>query len=417
MTHDEAFLQAIRDEPDSDAPRLIYADWLEEHGQEARAEFIRLQCERARPGTDPARAAELEARSFRLLADNWEAWVGPLRELVGPDGARQGEAWLLGGPHPDGLFRFRRGFVQSLALRAEVFVARGGDLARLAPLRHLRLWGAESHAAALAASPHLEGLAALDFADYYTGPLTAAGAEALAASPHLGRLRALHLYRNNLGDAGFRALVRAPWLGQLGHLNVVDNGLSEAAARALAEVTPLRLTVLQMGGNRLGGAGAAALAGAPGLAGLTALDLGNADVGPAGLAALAASDNLRNLRKLDLDHNPLGPSAGAALAEARFLPGLAELYLNYCRLHNDDVETLVRSRGVASLTCLGLNGNFLGDRGARALAAAPHLARLTTLGLQGNAITADGAAALRASPHLRRLTSLNLQGNPSAQGT
>ena len=59
MTHDEAFLQSIRETPDDDAPRLIYADWLEEHGDAraaARAEFIRLQCQRARlPAYDPRR--------------------------------------------------------------------------------------------------------------------------------------------------------------------------------------------------------------------------------------------------------------------------------------------------------------------------------------------------------------------------
>ena len=27
----DAFLQAIRDAPEDDGPRLIYADWLEEH--------------------------------------------------------------------------------------------------------------------------------------------------------------------------------------------------------------------------------------------------------------------------------------------------------------------------------------------------------------------------------------------------
>ena len=37
MTHDEAFLEAIREQPGDDAPRLIYADWLEEHGRVAAA--------------------------------------------------------------------------------------------------------------------------------------------------------------------------------------------------------------------------------------------------------------------------------------------------------------------------------------------------------------------------------------------
>lgn len=39
-----ALVAGISAAPDDDAPRLIAADWLEEHGEEKRAEFIRLQC-------------------------------------------------------------------------------------------------------------------------------------------------------------------------------------------------------------------------------------------------------------------------------------------------------------------------------------------------------------------------------------
>jgi uncharacterized protein (TIGR02996 family) len=44
MGDDDAFLRAIADAPDDDAPRLVYADWLDEHGQPDRAEFVRLLC-------------------------------------------------------------------------------------------------------------------------------------------------------------------------------------------------------------------------------------------------------------------------------------------------------------------------------------------------------------------------------------
>lgn len=43
------FLAAIAENPQDDTPRLIFADWLEECGnQPERAEFIRVQCELAR---------------------------------------------------------------------------------------------------------------------------------------------------------------------------------------------------------------------------------------------------------------------------------------------------------------------------------------------------------------------------------
>jgi uncharacterized protein (TIGR02996 family) len=44
----DALLDAIFDHPDDDTPRLVYADWLQEHGQEDYAQFIRLQCAAAR---------------------------------------------------------------------------------------------------------------------------------------------------------------------------------------------------------------------------------------------------------------------------------------------------------------------------------------------------------------------------------
>jgi uncharacterized protein (TIGR02996 family) len=44
----DALLDAIFDAPDDDTPRLVYADWLQEQGQSAYADFIRLQCAAAR---------------------------------------------------------------------------------------------------------------------------------------------------------------------------------------------------------------------------------------------------------------------------------------------------------------------------------------------------------------------------------
>jgi uncharacterized protein (TIGR02996 family) len=41
-------LAAICERPEDDGPRLVYADWLDEHGEGDRASFIRVQCELAR---------------------------------------------------------------------------------------------------------------------------------------------------------------------------------------------------------------------------------------------------------------------------------------------------------------------------------------------------------------------------------
>jgi uncharacterized protein (TIGR02996 family) len=74
MTDADAFLDAIWAVPADDTPRLVYADWLEEHGQAAHAEFIRLQCAAAREKPFSPAANELwKAISgvWRRLEDEW----------------------------------------------------------------------------------------------------------------------------------------------------------------------------------------------------------------------------------------------------------------------------------------------------------------------------------------------------------
>src|SRR4051812_9631121 len=64
------FLRSIVERFDDDTPRLVYADWLEKHGEPKRAEFIRVQCELAQLGKDDPRRAPLHERQARLLADH-----------------------------------------------------------------------------------------------------------------------------------------------------------------------------------------------------------------------------------------------------------------------------------------------------------------------------------------------------------
>src|ERR1044072_5087380 len=73
----EAFLKAIIESPDDAAPRLIFADWLEEHGDTERGEFIRLQCALAQlPAGDP-RVPQMRRHEEELLARySWEWAAG-----------------------------------------------------------------------------------------------------------------------------------------------------------------------------------------------------------------------------------------------------------------------------------------------------------------------------------------------------
>jgi uncharacterized protein (TIGR02996 family) len=273
MTHEEAFIQAIRETPHDDAPRLIYADWLEEHGQADRAEFIRVQCQFARLTEDKPERSVLCLRAEELLRRHWDEWVGPLRAIVGPWRDRYGELWMGEEYHPDGLRRFQRGFVDALALDAESFLRHADSLKHLVPLRELRLWRAGRCADRLAKEPLLAGLSVLSFNDYYDAPLTAGDVAALADSPYLHGLSALYLGGNSLGDDGVEALARAAWLGGVIVLDLSDNGLSDRALHALMESPyAVNLRKLFLQNNYFSSTGIDALRSSPNLRSLTHLE-------------------------------------------------------------------------------------------------------------------------------------------------
>ncbi len=88
----KAFLDDIVANIDDDTPRLVYADWLAENGQDERAEFIRVQVERARlPAWDAAQVG-LRLREQALLNRHGENWLAALPAVEGArwEGFRRG---------------------------------------------------------------------------------------------------------------------------------------------------------------------------------------------------------------------------------------------------------------------------------------------------------------------------------------
>jgi uncharacterized protein (TIGR02996 family) len=304
MTPEDAFMQAIRAEPDDDSVRLIYADWLQEQNEPHlvdRGEFIRLQCESASLAPDDPGQGEMERRARQLLERHLEAWVSPLRNLIGLGR----EIWMRGEQPVSSVKRFKRGFVEALTLPVSTFLEQAEELFQLTPLRRVSLTGGSGRAKAFAASRFLTYLEVVEFIDYHVDPICADDMRVLAGSPHLTRLRVLDLYRNNLGDVGVEALVKAPWLGTLRTLNLGDNGLSDVGVRALAQTPALAgLTTLGLSRNWITDSGARALANSPNLAGLGQLNLDLNRLTSAGIASLQVSPHLKGITVLSMAGNP-----------------------------------------------------------------------------------------------------------------
>src|SRR5438105_511154 len=90
MNQEQAFIEAIAAEPEQDAHRLVFADWLDDQDEPDRAEFIRVQCELARLGPDDERRPDLARREAQLRSAHGAAWLGPLSRFFGSWQYRRG---------------------------------------------------------------------------------------------------------------------------------------------------------------------------------------------------------------------------------------------------------------------------------------------------------------------------------------
>jgi uncharacterized protein (TIGR02996 family) len=351
VTDDErGLLEAVRAEPEDDAPRLVYADWLEEHGQDERAELIRVQVALERDGP----SEPLLARERDLLTRRAAEWLRPLADI--------------------GL-RFDRGLAVACWTSLPQFeagtarLAEAGDPPWVAE-RWLHLSGPRFEEAAFQALVESPGYARLT--RFYLGGFrassgdqvwllgaTAAMARALAASPRSASLRRLWLINAALGVAGAEALATSPHLGRLRWLSLRHSNLTPG--------------------------GVAALAHSAALAGLTALSLdwGGAE-GDEAIRALAAPRGLSRLESLNLSQNRVG--------DAR-------------------LRRLLRAPWVGQLKELRLTNNLIRDRGAKEIAACAALSGLRLLHLAANQFGDEGAAALLESPYLRGLRELSVWGS------
>jgi uncharacterized protein (TIGR02996 family) len=189
MTDEHALLAAIAADPDDDTVRLAYADFLDELGGEsnaARAEFIRVQCERATRGGDPTRRTFLLKRSMQLIQEYGRSW------FVG-DWPDAGEQAVTG-------YTFDRGFVDSVSLARRNLG--DSDITRVLETRPLlalvRNWSLSLNRigdGGLRAMADCPRLARLRHLSLLGNPVTIRGLESLAASPHLGSLAELLLSR------------------------------------------------------------------------------------------------------------------------------------------------------------------------------------------------------------------------------
>lgn len=174
----EAFIKDIAENLYDDTPRLIFADWLEDHGEHEYAEFIRVQVELEpmRDQYEIPRAAELHQREDELRQDHTSLGDMPT----------DWNDWKKGMS-----IEFRRGFPDLLCCPARSFIEFGPAIREQHPtirrtvIHCLNGWGER-----LAACDGLQGLAELELACWFADE----DMETLASSQHLSQLQVLVLW-------------------------------------------------------------------------------------------------------------------------------------------------------------------------------------------------------------------------------
>jgi uncharacterized protein (TIGR02996 family) len=384
MSERDALMQAVLAAPDDDAPRLVFADWLDEHGEPERAEFVRVQCELART-TDPGRRGRLLPREKELLDQHSRKWAGPLAKLATA-------------------VHFRRGFVEGVTVGARNLLDSAEKLFSLAPVRYLkvlRLNQTAGAAEAIAQLPQLGGVEELDLGGNRSGGAKVA---ALLRSPHLGRVRRLDLTESGLDGVAYRRLAEAA-VPSLNDLTLNANTFT-GQGRTLAAAEPTwKLERLALQNASVAAADVVALASWTALASLRHLDLAWNRLPVAVCEAIAGSKHLAKLESIDLTYTTMGAAGILALVEA--LPNLRHLQLRGCNVGQRGLKSLVSCRLVGQLDGLRLRGNGLGAGAGEVLAAAPELGRWRVLDLGNNEIGDEGMGRIARSPHAAGIVELD----------
>jgi uncharacterized protein (TIGR02996 family) len=459
MSTESGLLHAIREKPEEDTPRLIYADWLDENEQPERAEFIRLQCRLANLDEYDPERPHLEWRERVLLRKHKKAWGKAVAKYTSR-------------------FAFHRGFIDEIAITAAKFLENADTLFSITPLEQLRPLQVGARWNEFLASPQLQRLHGLDLNCSSLGTtrgqvlgaceqledlhelnidknrLRPAGMIAILGSRHLSNLRRLFVSQNEAGDAALTAmrdnthfthlrdlnlasnrigsagatrLAQASWISNLEHLNLSDNPIGVDGLRRLADSGALA-GLKRFSCPDLTAEGPRILASCPHLAGLTELECGSAALGENVLAELARSDTLSRLRVLrmrsnlteaDADaliHSPIAPNlrvlhlhtqspaAAKTLFTAQSLSNLTHLRLRYSG--SDVIDLLWQSPYLSNLRELDIACCWLDDKTIKSLSNCENFRQLTVLDISHNYVELEGLQSLVKSPHLNQLRRL-----------
>ena len=196
---EEAALRAVLERPDDDAPRLAYAELMDQRKDE-RGEFIRRQLRAAQATTTQQKTLRSNEADW-LLTKHRSKWSQEVKGIADE-------------------YEFHRGFIAFVSLPARFFLEKAARLLAAAPIQHLDLIDAKPCMSELLGSAHLRRMRSLSLDQ---SGLDNEDMKQLAASPNLGALRWLSLGYNAITLPGVVELAKSTALPKLRYANFGGN--------------------------------------------------------------------------------------------------------------------------------------------------------------------------------------------------
>jgi uncharacterized protein (TIGR02996 family) len=383
MTEREALVAAIAANPDDDTPRLIFADWLQENGEDDRAEFIRLQCELAHVNVKsaPANGADKFKRVVELVTTRWQEWMSSLFSALGVDAPDPPKVlpYSPGTGTPGATISCLNPLASGRApaeFLTKLFIDRGF------------VTGIDIHTAhrkrpcSFADAFCLEPITSIDMT-LPTDPPNGRDLLELA----LEQVRTLNVQLDGPDSAaipgGLAAVFNFPVWSELRHFSLATGRLLPAScAREVIRcdwIKNLRSLCLSLGNDSF-------------------------DI-------ILRSPLLRNLESLDLTGSRLSPETIARFAKLPYLAQLKKLNLSRSDLTHRHISALASSQNWDALEELNLASNSITNEGAFALVRSPILRKLRRLVMAGAGLGVDGILAIAKALDPERIESINFAYN------
>ena len=447
-----SLLQACKDSPQDDAPRLILSDWLEENGDPERAEFIRLQLRQDSNDNWRPDSAEAVARAHRLLRKNARRWFGAPYKPLHP--YEDFKFWKYPNAvdfdergrvveYPNAIGTVNRGL---LTLEIEYMHKVPTVLAALPAyvmpwIDGLEYPGYEDDPEEAVEVPEDAAINIFSHVNLNTDSLNKASAmdwldrnplhslsfmnevysntlEEVSRLENV-RLQNLHFFAFQDSDANWNQVLNSPALSELQEFSVVvfeDTKFMKTLSEAKF-LKHLKSLYLQFDSYQVSGLKSLLTSREiQGLTGLTLCSVYEGGKNQSVVATALAKSHCRSLTQLSLERIAINETQAKQLAKSGILKNIKTLSLKRCPVSPEGMKHLLQSPDSDKLEKLILQNMNHADEIVSVLSECHHLEHLRILDLEASRLTADAVKVLGNSESLANLEQLNLSATGLTPG-